>query len=165
MPGFLEALTAATAKPRMRRALFVGINYTGSQHQLNGCLQDVRNMSAFVQQRFPHLRSEAAAVRVLADTPENSGGPDWPSRENVLAAMRWLVADARAGDHFFFHYSGHGCQVKDTDGDEVDGMDEAILPVDYTTAGVITDDLMHSIMCASLPWGSFMTALFDCCHS
>ena len=31
--------------------------------------------------------------------------------------------------------SGHGGQTKDLDGDEEDGMDETILPVDYKTAG------------------------------
>jgi hypothetical protein len=27
--------------------------------------------------------------------------------------MRWLVADARAGDSLFLHYSGHGGQTPD----------------------------------------------------
>jgi metacaspase-1 len=29
------------------------------------------------------------------------------------------------------HYSGHGTQIPDDDGDEADGMDEALCPVDY----------------------------------
>lgn len=47
-----------------------------------------------------------------------------PTRENMLDAMRWLVRGARADDALFFHYSGHGGQVRDRDGDEIDGMDE-----------------------------------------
>ena len=36
--------------------------------------------------------------------------------------------------------SGHGGQTKDTDGDEDDGFDEVIYPVDYKQAGHIVDD-------------------------
>jgi hypothetical protein len=41
--------------------------------------------------------------------------------------MKWLVNDVKAGDSLFFMYSGHGTQVKDLDGDEDDGLDEAYI--------------------------------------
>ena len=44
-----------------------------------------------------------------------------------------------------FH-PGHGGQTKDQDGDEDDGYDEVIYPVDFRTAGHIVDDDMHKIM-------------------
>lgn len=37
--------------------------------------------------------------------------------------------------------SGHGGQTRDLDGDEIDGYDEVIFPVDYLTAGHIVDDV------------------------
>lgn len=36
--------------------------------------------------------------------------------------------------------SGHGGQTQDLDGDEDDGYDEVIYPLDFKTAGHITDD-------------------------
>lgn len=36
-----------------------------------------------------------------------------PTRANMIAAMKWLVTGAQKGDSLFFHYSGHGSQVKD----------------------------------------------------
>lgn len=59
----------------------------------------------------------------------------------MIDAMRWLVKDAHQHDSLFFHCeclapvigsnahssspdSGHGSQVKDRDGDEMDGFDE-----------------------------------------
>lgn len=42
--------------------------------------------------------------------------------------------------------TGHGGQTKDLDGDEDDGYDEVIYPVDFRTAGHIVDDDMHAIM-------------------
>jgi len=88
-----------------------------------------------------------------------------PTRQNMLGAMRWLVRDASPHDALFFHYSGHGGQTKDLDGDEADGFDEVIYPMDFEANGHIVDDLMHEIMVKHLPTGCRLTAIFDSCHS
>lgn len=64
-----------------------------------------------------------------------------PTRSNIIAAMYWLVSKAAPNDSFFLHFSGHGGQKRDTDGDEDDGYDETIMPVDFQTAGEIVDDV------------------------
>lgn len=61
--------------------------------------------------------------------------------------------------------AGHGGQTKDLDGDEEDGYDEVIYPVDFRTAGHIVDDEMHRVMVQSLQPGVRLTAIFDSCHS
>jgi len=88
-----------------------------------------------------------------------------PTKANILRAMHWLVKDAQPNDSLFFHYSGHGGQTKDLDGDEEDGYDEVIYPVDFRTAGHIVDDDMHDIMVKQLKAGVRLTAIFDSCHS
>jgi hypothetical protein len=60
---------------------------------------------------------------------------------------------------------GHGGQTKDLDGDEPDGYDEVIYPVDFRAKGHITDDEMHRIMVQPLQSGVRLTAIFDSCHS
>ncbi|KAJ3306788.1 Ca(2+)-dependent cysteine protease, partial [Gonapodya sp. JEL0774] len=65
--------------------------------------------------------------------------------------MKWLVKDAQRGDSLFFHYSGHGGSTQDQNGDEADGNDETIVPVDYESAGQITDDEIFEIMVKPLP--------------
>lgn len=57
--------------------------------------------------------------------------------------------------------SGHGGQTKDLDGDEADGYDEVIYPVDFQQAGHIVDDILHDIMVKPLPPGCRLTAIFD----
>ncbi|KAE9446983.1 hypothetical protein C3L33_21141, partial [Rhododendron williamsianum] len=47
-------------------------------------------------------------------------------------AFRWLMEGCQSGDSLVFFYSGHGSQVPDFDGDEADGFDESLCPVDYT---------------------------------
>ena len=61
--------------------------------------------------------------------------------------------------------TGHGGQTPDLDGDEDDGYDEVIYPVDFRTQGHIVDDEMHRIMVQSLMPGVRLTAIFDSCHS
>ena len=47
--------------------------------------------------------------------------------------------------------SGHGGQTKDLDGDEADGYDEVIYPVDFNENGHIVDDDLHMIMVINVP--------------
>jgi len=79
--------------------------------------------------------------------------------------MQWLVSDVKPGDSLFFHYSGHGSQVIDTSGDEEDGLDETICPVDFKSAGQIIDDDINDLLVKTIPEGARLTALMDCCHS
>ncbi|KAK7050944.1 Ca(2+)-dependent cysteine protease [Paramarasmius palmivorus] len=79
--------------------------------------------------------------------------------------MQWLVRGAAPNDSLFFHYSGHGGQTEDLDGDEADGYDEVIYPLDHESAGHIVDDEMHDILVKPLPPGCRLTAIFDACHS
>jgi hypothetical protein len=57
--------------------------------------------------------------------------------------------------------SGHGAQRKDKDGDEQDGLDEVIFPLDFRKYGHIVDDEMFDIMVRPLPEGCRLTALYD----
>lgn len=43
--------------------------------------------------------------------------PDfYPTRANILRAIQWLMMDLRFGDALFFHFSGHGSQLRDPTG-------------------------------------------------
>lgn len=88
-----------------------------------------------------------------------------PTKANMMRAMQWLVRDAQPNDSLFIHFSGHGGRTPDLDGDEDDGYDDVIYPVDYRTAGHIVDDDMHAIMVRPLRPGVRLTAIFDSCHS
>ncbi|KAH8167640.1 hypothetical protein CIB48_g559 [Xylaria polymorpha] len=143
-----------------RKALLVGINYFGQRGQLRGCINDVRNMSSYLAEHFGYKREDMV---ILTDDQQNPMSQ--PTKQNLLRAMHWLVKDARPNDSLFFHYSGHGGQTKDLDGDEEDGYDEVIYPVDFRQVGHITDDEMHRIMVRPLQAGVRLTAIFDSCHS
>jgi len=127
---------------------------------LRGCINDAHNIENFIISQFGFRQDD---IVVLTD--DSSHQRSIPTRDNILNAMQWLVRDAQPHDSLFFHYSGHGGQTKDLDGDEEDGYDEVIYPVDFQQSGHIVDDLMHDIMVKSLPPGCRLTAIFDSCHS
>ncbi|KAJ2354663.1 Ca(2+)-dependent cysteine protease [Coemansia sp. RSA 2618] len=144
-----------------KRALLIGINYTGTKHSLKGCINDVEGMQRFI---IEHFGFKEADMVILTDNQR--GNPRrMPTHDNILKAMKWLVSDARMNDSFFFHYSGHGITVESDDSEEIDGKDEAICPLDFETKGTIVDDDMNAIMVRNLPRGARLTAIFDCCHS
>lgn len=138
----------------------------------------MRNMSAYLVEHFGYKREDMV---LLTDDQQNPMSQ--PTKQNILRAMHWLVKDARPNDSLFFHYSGalaisnpplgkfadscagHGGQTKDLDGDEEDGYDEVIYPVDFRQVGHITDDEMHRILVKPLQPGTRLTAIFDSCHS
>ena len=139
------------------RALLIGINYVGQKGELRGCHADVKNVKAYLESTG--LFKE---YRVLLDDASNS---EKPTKANMISAFNWLVKDAKPNDSLFLHYSGHGSYQADTNGDEIDGQDETIVPVDFNSAGMIVDDDLHDMLVKPLPAGCKLTAIFDCCHS
>lgn len=137
----------------------IGINYFNQQGELRGCINDVRSISEWLfQQGFQ--QENALILTDDARDPEKL-----PTRANIIAGMNWLVEGAAAGDSLFFEYSGHGGTGKDKNGDEVDGQDETICPMDYASEGQITDDEMHTLLVKPLPKGCHLTCIYDSCHS
>ncbi|KAF3765595.1 hypothetical protein M406DRAFT_97279 [Cryphonectria parasitica EP155] len=143
-----------------RKALLIGINYFGSQNELKGCINDVHNVSNFLMQNYNYKREDMVILTDDASNPVLQ-----PTKDNIIRAMGWLVKDARPNDALFLHYSGHGGQTKDLDGDEDDGYDEVIYPVDFKQRGHIVDDQIHAICVAPLQPGVRLTCIFDSCHS
>jgi len=141
-----------------KKALYIGINYPNTKSPLNGCINDVKNISSLIAQKFGFT----SAV-ILTD--DQSDPKKRPTYDNIINAMDWLVQDAKPGDSLFFHYSGHGGTARDKENDEIDGFDETILPCDYETSGQILDDDINLHLVQPLPKGCRLTALFDSCHS
>ncbi|KAK9788038.1 putative Metacaspase-1 [Seiridium cardinale] len=143
-----------------RKALLIGINYIGQKNQLRGCINDVRNLATFLIERYNYKLEDMV---ILSD--DQSDPVRQPTKANIIRAMGWLVQGARPNDSLFLHFSGHGGQTEDLDGDEDDGYDEVIYPVDFRVAGHIVDDDIHNMVVKPLVQGCRLTAIFDSCHS
>jgi len=167
---FLPEASAASApippvppmRPPQRRALTIGINYLSlmpGQGRLSGCINDSETIISVLKDV---LKFEDGQICRLRDDRANM----MPTKANMLASMHWLTEGAGAGDELFLHYSGHGGQQADRDGDEGPaGKDDTLIPCDFQTSGQITDDELYSLLVEKLPAGVRMWVIFDCCHS
>lgn len=88
-----------------------------------------------------------------------------PTLLNMRMAMHWLVAGCQPGDSLVFHYSGHGSQQRNYTGDEADGYDETLCPLDFETKGMIVDDEINAALVRPIPAGVKLHAIIDACHS
>ena len=152
-------------RPTRRTALLVGINYRGTADELNGCYNDVVNVSQYLRTVLGYA---PGAISVLTDG--NRDSPAFPAsvaptRQNIIAGMAALVAGTVAGDEAVFHFSGHGTLVRDRNGDEVTGLDSCLCALDYAGGGVITDDEIRALLVNKVPRGARLYVFLDCCHN
>jgi hypothetical protein len=85
-----------------------------------------------------------------------------PTKANILAGLMGIIVMSSAADTVWVHYSGHGSQIRDLNGDEQDGLDECIVPCNYNMAGFITDDEIFAILKNAK---CRMILCFDSCNS
>ncbi len=140
----------------MRKALLIGINKYPTPNELNGCVHDVEQMRDLLTTKYGFAPGE---IKTYLD------------REATLANMKsglaWLAETgpgAGKDDVRVFQYSGHGSQADDKNGDEPDGADEALCPVDFDTAGLLIDDQLR-VLYERVPKESSLVLFMDCCHS
>ncbi|XP_057493884.1 metacaspase-3-like [Actinidia eriantha] len=143
-----------------KRALLIGISYYGQEKSIKGSVNDVRLMTNFLLSRLGFPKE---SVFVL--TEEETNPCLIPTKQNIRTALRWLIQGCQSGDSLVFFYSGHGSQVLDWDGDELDGYDESLCPLDYQTHGKILDDEINATIIRPLPHGVKLHAIIDTCSS
>ncbi|KAL9277348.1 hypothetical protein ACSQ67_025101 [Phaseolus vulgaris] len=102
---------------------------------------------------------------IMLTEEEDPHGPKFPSKHNIRMAMYWLAQGCQPGDSLVFHYSGHGSQQRNYSGDEADGYDETLCPLDFETQGMIVDDEINAALVRPIPHGAKLHALIDSCHS
>lgn len=81
--------------------MLIGINYFGQDGELRGCINDTKNVSAFLVENYGYKREDMVILTDDATNPLLQ-----PTKENILRAMQWLVAGAQPNDALFLHYSG-----------------------------------------------------------
>lgn len=140
----------------MKKALLVGINnYRNPSASLKGCVNDVSDVrGVLLDSGF-----SPEDIRVLCDARA--------TKANIVSRLKWLVSEVREGDVAVFHYSGHGSQVADRNGDEVnDHLDEVLVPYDFEEHwdDPLSDDVISGILKKVNPKAKIV-CIVDACHS
>lgn len=147
--------TNTTQTAGKKAAVLIGINYKGSEYQLNGCENDIINTKRVL---MTHYGFKEQDIVVLA---ESFG--EKPTRANILKHMQNLVNKSNQGyNSLWFQYSGHGTYTADYNGDETDKKDECIVTSDMQ---LITDDEFRGLFTSRINKNAKMFCLMDCCHS
>jgi uncharacterized caspase-like protein len=134
-----------------KKALLIGINYTGTSNELYGCIND----TTAIKERIS--KQGFNDITVITDLTTKKA-----TRNNILEGFKNLLMNCQSGDFLFFVYSGHGSYAIDRNGDEKDGRDELIVSCDLQG---ILDDELKALIQTYLKADVTLFALFDCCFS
>lgn len=129
---------------------------------LSGCINDANAFNAVIATRgFNDAKAMADMLKLRGFTSNTLINAN---KAQILTALNAMVNSAVPGnnDKFVFFFSGHGSQVRDVSGDEADGWDEVICPIDWPQ--YISDDDLRAIF-GRLPADATLDVFFDCCHS
>ena len=134
-----------------KKALCIGINnYPGTHMDLQGCVNDANDWAGALSER-------GYAVTKLLDAEATKAA--------MMQSMSNLIGKAAKNDSLVITFSGHGTYQPDTDGDEADGLDEALCPYDLQTNGqALTDDEIKGLF-ATRKSGVRIVLIADSCHS
>ncbi len=159
-------------------ALVIGIDLylpnstpEGSYPSLRGCVRDATRVEEFLRQKAG--LTDDNLIR-LTSTPNAAGKPNeppaqLPTYENIVNGFRELTRRAKADDHVYIHFSGHGGRCP-TLVPEVKGSvatDEALVPLDIGNpkARYVRDVEVARLLKEMTDKKLVVTVVFDCCHS
>ncbi len=137
-----------------KRAVLIGINkYQIPGSDLNGCVNDVKNLSGVLKTYYGFEEKDITTLTDLQAT-----------KKAMQAAIQKLIKSGKKGDVLLLHYSGHGSNVPDDNGDEADTRDEILCPTDLDWNDPLRDDWLRKTF-NKLRKGVSLTVIMDCCHS
>lgn len=151
MPSFMKNL----------HLLIIGINEFKYQRNLRGCVNDAKNMKAYLEKTFSHtfhiythtlFNEKATKVQIVASFQEH------------------LIAQAREGDMAVFYFSGHGAQEEASEvflPYEWDKLLEGLVCHNSSRKGetLLADKEIRYLFHQLAQKGCKLLAIFDCCHA
>ena len=135
-----------------KKAFLVGINKYKSA-KLRGCVNDVTSMREVLLDLYGFQPDN---IKMLLDRDATKAA--------MIDGIQWLAEDNNDESVRVFHFAGHGHFVPDENGDEPDGTDETLVPVDYTANDFLIDDKLKELY-DTFSKKSNLTLIMDCCHS
>lgn len=158
-----KSVVQTETKDLPRFLLQVGINKYKYARQLKGAENDIKDLHDVLQKRFSTERQKWQTVQLVDEQATHAA--------IERAFKTHLIENARKnpGAIVVFHYSGHGSQITDVNGDETDGRDETLVPIDSRDPQKkgfdITDDKLNEWFQVLSRYTSNITFILDSCHS
>ncbi|KAI8974820.1 caspase domain-containing protein [Trametes punicea] len=111
-----------TSVEAVKRALVIGINYTGRTTDLRWCQRDAGAWCELLKTQYGYRDEE---ITLMVDAPGHRADLQ-PTRMNILKQICRLVQPVKegSGSRLVFFYSGHAGQIPTDSSTEEDGYDE-----------------------------------------
>ncbi len=164
----IATICSMTSNAQHKRALIIGISDYGNPNEDPDRWSDISGAND-IYLLEPLLQQEGFEVETLSNADA--------TYKNIIDRLDAIASTSRAGDVVYLHFSMHGQPVEDLDGDESDGWDEALVPVDaqmvykagiYEGENHLLDDTLEKhfgqVRSAIGPEGQLFVVL-DACHS
>ena len=160
-------MASIAGNAQRKRAFMVGISHydtalTGYQwNNING-VEDINLLS-------PILKKQGFYLTALLD--------EKATYQNITSQLSTFTKQTKKGDIVYLHFSTHGQPVEDLNGDEEDGWDEAIIPIDayklykkgtYEGKKHLIDDQLNQYvkkLREKIGPDGFLYVVIDACHA
>lgn len=109
------------SEAQTKRALIIGISDYGNEMEDPDKWSNISGAND-VALLLPLFQQQGYKVTILVDSQA--------TYTNITGALKAMSKDAKKGDIVYLHFSMHGQPFEDLNGDEDDGWDEALIPVD-----------------------------------
>ena len=110
-----------TMQAQTKRALFVGISDYGNATEDPNRWSNISGAND-VELLEPLFSKQGFKITTLVDTEATYSA--------IIKSLGKLTKSCKKGDLVYVHFSMHGQPIEDLSGDEEDGWDEALIPVD-----------------------------------
>lgn len=114
-------LSVLNANAQNKRALLVGISDYGNDEEDPNKWANISGAND-ISLLTPLFKAQGFSVMSLIDSQATHMG--------IIKALEKLTRNSKKGDLVYIHFSMHGQPYEDLNGDEADGWDEALIPVD-----------------------------------
>lgn len=167
--SFALALCAISAQSKTKRALLIGISeYTTHTQPSDDIWANIHGAND-VELLSQTLNKQNFKIKKLTNKTATA--------KQIRKEFARFITSCRPGDIVYLHFSCHGQPVEDMNGDEEDGWDEAIIPIDaqkiyqkdkYTGDNHIKDDELNEYLCSirnKVGNKGFVYVVIDACHA
>lgn len=117
----MSALFSSQVQAQTKRALIVGISDYGNAKEDPNKWSNISGAND-VALLSPLFKQQGYKVITLADAQATYSG--------ITSALKKVAKQSQKGDIVYLHFSMHGQPFEDLNGDEEDGWDEALIPID-----------------------------------
>ena len=160
-------LLSSVVYAQRKRAFMVGISHYDTA--LTGYQWNNINGVADINLLNPILKKQGFSITTLLD--------EQATFDKIISQITQFTNNTKKGDIVYLHFSTHGQPVEDLNGDEDDGWDESIVPIDaykiykkgiYEGNKHLTDDLLNKYvkkLREKIGKTGFLYVVIDACHA